>query len=284
MNTHILELQGIQAKFNQKGAELISLTKNNREFIWQADPKFWNKHSPILFPIVGTLKNDSYQFEDKEYHLPRHGFAREMDFEVLQKTENSITFSLQHSAETLKFYPFKFLLELTYTLTERGISFNYKVENKGEETMYFSLGGHPAFNLKENFKDYSLLFENAEVLNCSPLVNNLISDKIETINLNENTLHLNYDLFENDALILKKIECKSVTILENGKSMLKVNYDDFSDLGIWTKFNAPFICIEPWLGYADTVDSSGKLKDKEGIRNLAPKSTFNAGFSIEIIV
>jgi galactose mutarotase-like enzyme len=266
------------------GAELYSLKDNtNKEYIWEGNPDFWGKHSPILFPIVGTLKNNSYQHNNHEYHLSRHGFAREMNFELIDKQENSATFSLTSSDETLKKYPFDFELHLIYTLEDTSLKIDYKVINKGESKMPFSIGAHPAFDLPNNFENYSLEFENEEPLEFYLLEDGLISNTTDQIQLDKKQLYLNHKLFENDALVFKKLSSKSITLLENSKPILKVSYKDFPDLGIWTPPNAPFICIEPWFGYSDTVDTFGNLFEKEGIQVLDSNETFKSQFSIEIL-
>jgi galactose mutarotase-like enzyme len=266
------------------GAELCSLKDNlNKEYIWNGNPDFWGKHSPVLFPIVGTLKNNTYQHNDSEYHLSRHGFAREMEFKLIEKQENSAVFSLTASEETKEKYPFDFDLHLIYSLENKTLKIEYKVFNKGESKMPFSIGAHPAFDLPNNFENYSLAFETKDSLDYYLLEDGLISNATNELTLDKNQLHLNYKLFENDALVFKNIKSKSVTILENSKPLLKVNYTDFPDLGIWTPPNAPFICIEPWFGYSDTVDKSGLLLDKEGIQVLEANEAFHSVFSIEIL-
>ena len=274
----------LTAQIKHIGAELCSLKDNsNTEYIWNGNPEFWGKHSPILFPIVGTLKNNSYHYNDIEYHLSRHGFAREMNFELIDKQENSATFSLISSDETLKKYPFDFELHLIYTLENKSLKIEYKVINKGLSKMPFSIGAHPAFDLPNNFENYSLEFEKEEPLEFYLLEDGLISNSTAKIQLNKKQLHLNHKLFENDALVFKQIQSKSITILENSKPIIKVNYKDFPDLGIWTSTNAPFICIEPWFGYSDTVDLFGDLFEKEGIQVLDSNETFKSQFSIEIL-
>jgi galactose mutarotase-like enzyme len=206
-----------------------------------------------------------------------------MDFELIDKKENSATFALKSSSETLKKYPFDFELQLIYTLENKSLKIEYKVINNGKSKMPFSIGAHPAFALSGNFEDYSLSFEKEEPLHYYLLEEGLISNKTDTISLDKDKLNLNYKLFENDALVFKKITSKSITILENSKPFLKVNYSDFPDLGIWTPTNAPFICIEPWFGYSDTVKNFGNLFEKEGIQILEANAIFNSNFSIVIM-
>lgn len=274
----------LTAQIKHTGAELCSLKDSlNKEYIWNGNPVFWGKHSPVLFPIVGTLKNNSYQYNSIEYQMSRHGFAREMDFELIDKKENSATFSLKSTDETLQKYPFDFELHLIYTLENNSLKIEYKVFNTNDTKMPFSIGAHPAFDLPEDFENYSLLFEKEEPLQYYLLEDGLISNSTNELPLDKNELQLNYTLFENDALVFKKITSKSITILENSKPFLKVSYSDFPDLGIWTPPNAPFICIEPWFGYSDTVYQFGNLFEKESIQILEANSAFRSVFSIEII-
>lgn len=283
MNTTISN-STLTASIKHSGAELFSLKNNqNKEYIWEGNPDFWGKHSPILFPIVGTLKNNTYTINGKEYQLPRHGFARDMDFKLIDKTENSVTFSLESDAETLKKYPFKFELQLIYTLEETSLHIAYKVINKDESKIPFSIGAHPAIALPENFENYAFEFEKEEVLKYYLLENDLISNKTKVLETTNNKVPLTYKLFENDALIFKTLESKSLTILENSKPYIKVDFEDFPSLGLWTKDQAPFICIEPWLGYSDTAENSGDLFEKEGILVLDANQTFNSKFTIEIL-
>lgn len=274
----------LTATINSFGAELSSLENTaGIEYIWEGSPDFWGKHSPILFPIVGTLKNNSYQYNEKEYHLSRHGFARDMDFELVDQKENSVTFSLQSSEETLKAYPFIFELQISYALYNNSLSIEYKVINNGKSQMPFSIGAHPAFALTGNFEDYSIEFEKEESLEYYLLENDLISNQTKTLEVQKKLIPLNYQLFKNDALIFKTLESKSLTILKNNNQFLKVSFEDFPSLGIWTKMNAPFLCIEPWFGYSDTNENSGNLFEKEGIQVLEENKTFQAEFSIEIL-
>jgi galactose mutarotase-like enzyme len=282
--TTTISNSNLTAKIKHLGAELCSLKSNTSiEYIWEGNPEFWGKHSPVLFPIVGTLKNNSYQYNTTKYHLSRHGFARDTEFELIDKQENSATFSIQSNAETQKVYPFDFELQINYTLENNSLSIHYKVINTGNTAMPFSLGAHPALALPGDFDEYSIAFEKEEPLVYHLLEKDLISDITETLEVKNKQLHLNYQLFENDALIFKSLQSKALTINKKGNSLLKVSYEDFPHLGIWTKINAPFICIEPWFGYSDSVESTGDLFEKEGIQVLDSKATFNAKFSIEIL-
>ena len=274
----------LSAEINHLGAELFSLQNtSNKEFMWEGNPKFWGKHSPVLFPIVGTLKNNSYTYNGFEYHLPRHGFAREMQFNLVNKSENSATFSIGATNETKRVFPFDFELQIGYTLDENKLNINYSITNKNTFIMPFSIGAHPAFALDGTFENYSLEFECQETPNYFLLENGLISNSSNEISLNSCKLPINYPLFENDALVFKALKSKSISILHQNTPFLKVHFDDFPHLGIWTVQNAPFLCIEPWLGYSDTVNASGNIIEKEGIQLLEANTTKNYSLSIELI-
>ncbi|RED26738.1 galactose mutarotase-like enzyme [Flavobacterium cutihirudinis] len=273
----------LKASINHAGAELISLKDNQKEYIWEGNPEFWGKHSPVLFPIVGTLKNNTYKVHEKEYQLTRHGFARDMEFQLIEKTGNSAVFSLESNEETLKKYPFEFELQLVYTIENTSLNIEYIVINRSEKKMPFSIGAHPAIALPENFENYAFKFEKHESLKYNLLENDLISNKTETLKTVNNVIPLSYKLFENDALVFKTLESTSLTILENSKPYVQVDFEDFPSLGIWTKDQAPFVCIEPWFGYSDTAENSGDLFKKEGILILDIDQSFHSKFSIKIL-
>lgn len=270
---------------NSKGAELISIQNNQtkREYIWEGNPEYWGKHAPILFPIVGTLKNNAYQLNGQNYTLPRHGFARDCEFKIISQEAHKIIFSLEENNASLAIYPFAFELQVSYTLIENELVIGYLIRNNSQTTMPFSIGGHPAFALKNAFTDYSLRFEKEENLFRYPLENDLISDKTAIIQLQQNILPLNYSLFEKDALVFKSMASNQIQLLEKNVPILNFKYRDFPHFGLWTKVGAPFICLEPWLGYADTVTANGNLMEKEGITLLEANSKKEISFSIEII-
>lgn len=284
MNTTISNSE-LTATINHNGAELISLkNKNsNREYIWVGNPKYWGKHAPILFPIVGTLKNNSYTYKNKSYELFRHGFAREMNFDLIIHNENEVIFSLSSNEVTKELYPFEFELRIIYTLKNTELNIGYHVINKGSDMMPFSIGGHPAFALCKKFEDYSLQFESDENLISYLLENDLLSVKTKQIGVFNKKLPLTYSLFENDALIFKELKSKQIQILENDLPFLNFKFKDFPNFGIWTKMNAPFICLEPWVGYSDIENATGNILEKEAIQIIQSNSSKEFIFSIEIL-
>lgn len=282
--TTTISNSNLTAKIKHLGAELFSLKSDqNKEYIWEGNPAFWGKHSPILFPIVGTLKNNSYSINNEKYQLNRHGFAREMEFELLEKTDDSATFSLVSTINTKKVYPFDFELQISYSLEGNKLNIDYKVINKNDIIMPFAIGAHPAFALIGNFEEYSLEFQQDEVLKYHLLEEGLISNQTNELQLDKKQLGLNYKQFEKDALVFKTLKSKSITILNNTNPILKVNFNDFPNLGIWTVVNAPFLCIEPWFGYSDTTEEYDDFSKKEGIQLLKKRDTFESNYSIEIL-
>lgn len=273
----------ITAKINHNGAELYSLESNNKEYIWEGNPVFWGKHSPVLFPIVGTLKENTYTYNSISYQLSRHGFARDTTFKLIEKKDDLAVFSIESNEDTKKVYPFEFELQLIYSLENNHLNISYKVINKGMGPMPFSIGAHPAIALSGKFENYSIQFEKEEPLVYNLLENDLISNAVKTLPTLDNRVALDYSLFENDALIFKNLKSNYLTIFKNQIPMVRMHYKDFPHLGIWTKMNAPFLCIEPWFGYSDSNESIGTILEKEGIQILESKTTFNAQFSIEIL-
>ncbi len=274
----------LSATINPKGAEFTSLKDDiGKEYMWEGNPDFWGKHSPVLFPIVGTLKDNTYTYNGTNYTLSRHGFARDNVFKVKEQQEDSVVFSLTANDATKENYPFDFELQIKYTLSGKILHIEYSITNNGAEAMPFSIGAHPAFALSGNFEDYSLQFEKNEQLLSTQLQNDLLSDVEIPVTLDKGKLGLNYDLFENDALVFKKITSQYIDITKDDNPFLRVSFADFPHLGLWTKPGAPFLCIEPWQGYADSTTSNGNLFDKEGILVLEAGSEVTRGFSIEIL-
>ena len=289
---HTLQNDKLKISIKKTGAELCKITsiKNNTDFMWHADPDVWGSYAPNLFPIIGALKDDTYVFENEKYELPKHGFVRHNEDVILhEQTKNSLTFKLVSNDSLFKNYPFKFEFYMTYTLTDNNIAVTHTVKNTDNKTMYFSVGGHPAFKCpvfeNEAYDDYSLEFEHPENSR-THLINmesGLISSISKPVFNNSKTLPLKHDLFNEDALIFKDLKSKKVT-LKSSKSgaILSVNYQDFPYLGIWAKPNGNYVCIEPWLGIADSETSNQNLKEKEGIIALDANKTFKATYNIEI--
>lgn len=275
--------QILTATINTVGAELVSLEKNQVNYIWEVDKNYWNKTSPVLFPIVGRLKNDVYTINGKEYTLPRHGFARNYEFQYELKSEHQVIFELESNAETKYNFPFDFKLFLAYTLIDSELIIEYFVRNISNETMPFSIGAHPAFAIEGDLSDYSLQFNQPDVLITHHLENENFNFETSVIESHSGKLDLKYELFANDALVFKSLESDEVILLHLDVPILKVNFDFFPYLGVWTKPNAPFLCIEPWCGVADNLVHDSNLLEKEGINLLPSNEDFLRAIRIEIL-
>ncbi|MCJ0741436.1 aldose 1-epimerase family protein [Pedobacter montanisoli] len=277
----------LNAEFKLKGAELIRLKdiKNNRELLWNADSQYWGKHSPILFPIVGALKDDTYYYNDIVYKLPRHGFARDMNFTLLQQTETEVLLSLSATEETLEHYPFLFQLNVRYQLLEHTLICSYEIENPSQTPLLFSIGAHPAFAVPVNgqgtYEDYYLSFDEDKQLNCLNIKDNLITDELTIIALELGKLPLKHELFYNDALVLKDLKSKKIR-LNNTKNEhgLCFSFEGFPYFGIWSAHDANFVCLEPWCGIADGKQHNQQLTDKEGIISLDGGGKWKRSWSV----
>jgi len=272
----------ISATIHSVGAELFRLEKNNKNYIWTIDETFWNRTSPLLFPIVGRLKNDVFVFQNKTYSLARHGFARNFDFTIEHQTKNSVLFSLESNAKTLAQFPFEFELKIEYTLMENMLEIKYLVCNISEITMPFSIGAHPAFALDNSFEDYSLQFNEVEQLISHQLENEQFNGSVQEIEAKNGKINLEYALFEKDALVFKELKSTNITLQKNNEFVLKMSFEGFPYLGIWTKPNAPYLCIEPWCGLADNTNHNGNIEEKEGIILLKSKEVFERKITIEL--
>ncbi|MEO6316120.1 MAG: aldose 1-epimerase family protein [Chitinophagaceae bacterium] len=283
-NTHLRVI------VDTKGAELQQIYNKvlQMEYLWSGDPAFWGKKSPVLFPIVGTLKNDTYYFKDKTYQLGRHCFAREMEFSVTAQTASSVTCTLESNAATLARYPFVFRFDVQYELNENSVKTTYSISNKDKSAMYFSVGGHPAFKLPlsadSSYTDYYLEFNNPEHAGRWPISKDgLIENTTEEVFNQSNKLPLSKQLFQKDALVFKGLSSNSVTLKTDKHTHgLLFDFTGFPYLGIWAAKNADFVCIEPWCGIADSVQTDQQLVNKEGIHVLQPAKNFERTWSVTL--
>ena len=286
----IIENKLLRAVINPKGAELSGLfnKKEELEYLWNGDPAFWGKQSPVLFPIVGTLKGNSYLYKGGSYQLPRHGFARDRSFEVEKRAGDSKLFLLKSDMETQKVYPFDFEFRIHYSLEENKLIVSYEIKNSGEEDLYFSVGGHPAFKLplvdNTAYEDYYLEFEKKETAGRWPISGDGLIEKEPVPALNEtNILPINKLLFAKDALVFKNLNSSFVKLKsDKTRHGLTFHFPGFPFLGIWAAEGADFICIEPWCGIADTIDSDQQLVNKEGIISLKKGEEFKRVWSAEV--
>lgn len=287
-----LENDLLRIEVKQKGAELCSIrsVKNNTEFIWEANPEIWGSHAPNLFPIIGSMKEDSYIYDGQKYSMPKHGFVRHnKDFRMISHSNSEMTFQLKSNDQLKAIYPFEFEFLITYELKDNELLLHHTVKNKDNKTMYFSLGGHPAFACPlfegETYTDYFLEFESGETSKSHLLkmTTGLVTDKTKSVFNSPNTINVHGELFNEDALIFKDLKSRQVALKHQDKGeILKVNFEGFPFLGIWAKPNAPYVCIEPWIGIADSENTNQLLKDKEGIVALEANETFSATYSITV--
>lgn len=287
---YTLENSLVSIKIKQLGAELSSYfdKEANREIMWQADPKHWKRHAPILFPIVGKVENNTYRLNESEYQLSQHGFARDQEFRLIDKTEKEITLEINESPATLAVYPFQFKLQVIFSLKGKELKVSYKVENISNEEIYFCLGAHPGFNCpfdkNTTFDDYQLEFEKNESSDRLLLIPSGFRSGDRSPNwLNGNQIKLKEELFNEDALIFDDLKSSYLNIKSTkSNNKLKVGWINYPHIGIWKPLNnAPFICIEPWNGMADEAGLNNDFKEKFGVVKLNSNNSFECAYTVE---
>ena len=292
----ILENDDLIVKIKEEGAELTSVMdrKSDYEFIWQGDEKYWGRQAPVLFPIVGKLKDNQYEYQGKIYQMSQHGFARDKVFTLEEKNANSALFSLTYDQESLKQYPFEFKLFIRYLLHGNNLTIDYEVVNLSDlETMYYSIGGHPAFNVsqieREKKKDFDQVYFEIypnQAYKKIPISEEGYTQLHDVEQVESKRQQLKHDDFKEDALVYE-ISSQSEVILrdesENVEIRLKPNRMDY--FGIWSPYpkQAPFICLEPWTGYADNEKASGKFKEKNEISFLDVNEKMNHEYTISFL-
>ena len=272
------------------GAELTSIQCNGKEMLFQGKEilddtwnPYWKRQAPVLFPIVGQLKDSKTQIDGNLYEMTQHGFARDMEFEEVSKSENKHHYVLKYNEDTLKRYPYKFELHIIYEIVENTLIVKYEVKNIDDKTIYFGLGGHPAFNCDYSNEEYEIVFPQEENIEFLKLKNGLVdTEKAQNI-LVDKKIYLKEDTFDNDAVIMKNIKSNTI-ILQNkktNKKILEFDFTEFPYLALWSKRGAPFVCIEPWQNTADRIDSTQVYKDKENIIKLEKNNMFECKYSIK---
>jgi len=280
----------LKATINPKGAELTSLVhkEHSLEYMWSGDPAFWGKHSPVLFPIVGTLKANQYSYKGQSYSLSRHGFARDQQFAVESHTADAITFLIKSNEESLKVFPFAFEFRIGYTALEDSLAVTYEVTNPGKQELYFSVGGHPAFKVPladgTGYEDYYLSFDQEEDAPRWPISpDGLIEAAPIPLLENSNRLSLTKALFQKDALVLKGLKSSRISLKsDKAPHGLSMDFPGFPFFGIWAAKDADFVCLEPWCGIADGVGSDQQLTSKEGINKLPGKEVFTRTWTVRV--
>lgn len=274
-----------------KGAELISLKdETGKEYLWQGDEKYWGRQSPILFPFVGRLKNQEYTYEGKKYPMMQHGFARDMEFSVIEEKADEIWFEIKDDGETYKLYPFHFSLKIGYRLVENRIEVLWKVENIDTKTMYFNIGAHPGFfcpidgekdkvgyalefNSKGNPKYYGADYDTG-----------LRFSKLHELKLENGRSIITKEYFDETTYIFEDNQISEVSLVKpSGEKYVTVRFD-MPILAVWSKerADAPFVCLEPWCGRCDRMDFNGNLADREYNTVLEAGEVFNNVYSIGI--
>lgn len=274
------------------GAELTSIKYNGKEYLHQGDKVldkdgkiYWKRRAPILFPIVGSLKNNTTIIDGKKYNMSQHGFARDMKFDIVSISEREHTYVLKYNEETLKMYPYKFELYVTYLVDKNKLTVKYRIKNLDDKTMFFGLGGHPAFVIDLKNNKYRLEFEKVEEnIRFYQLDNGLISYKNNYINSNllsnNKYLDIKRDTFTHDAIIMSNLNSEKIRLIENENIRLELCFSSFKYLAIWAKKEAPFVCIEPWLTTADYVDSNQQFKEKKDNIKLDSLKEYECEYSV----
>lgn len=286
IENHILKLT-----VSSHGAEIQSIKGKHidNEYIWQADPNVWGRHAPVLFPFVGRLKNDQYTYKGKTYEMHQHGFARDMEFELEEQTDDRLTFLLKDTDETYKVYPFHFELRVSYELLNNMVKESFNVKNTGDGEMIFGIGGHPGFNLPTDGSDikktdFYLATTPAKPRVRVPLKGNYLDWNDRSLAATGSLITITDELFKNDAsvLIMRKPDNKFSIRTDTSNFHVNVYTGTAPYVGVWSQYpkTADFLCIEPWWGIADLTDADGDLEHKKGMNKLEAGEEFNAGFSM----
>lgn len=316
-NCHQLKMQAVDGKMNLKinskiiqqindmktisnkqltiqvsphGAELCSIVANGKEYLWQADPAFWKRHSPVLFPIVGSVWENEYRNEGIPYTLTQHGFARDMEFTLVSEKEDEVRYRLVSNEETLHKYPFPFCLEIGYRIQGKKIEVMWEVKNTGDKEMYFQIGAHPAFYWPEfdasNSERGFFRFDKENGLKYILISEKGCADPSTeySLELTDGLLPLDTHTFDKDALILENEQVRKVTLYNKEKLAYLSLHFNAPVVGLWSPpaKNAPFVCIEPWYGRCDRAHYTGEYKDKDWMQHLQPEEIFQGGYTIEI--
>lgn len=292
MSVYELKNSTISIAVNSHGAELKSLRKldTGTEYMWCGDARYWNRTSPILFPFVGSTRDKKFQTKGKTYSMTQHGFARDMEFELLSQSETELWFGLGSGEETLEKYPYEFFLKLGYRIEENKAFVLWQVENPGREILPFSIGGHPAFNcpIDESTarSSYFLDFGSVDqVVSTGISKNGLALDKKEVYRLESGRLALTDHLFDHDALVIEDNQTTTVSLCRPDKSSYVKVTMDAPLFGVWSPAGspvAPFVCIEPWYGRCDSEDFTGTLEERKWGNQIAPGQVWKASYTIEI--
>lgn len=273
----------IEVEASTHGAELLSIRKDGKEYVWQGDPRFWGRHAPVLFPIVGKVWNDEYRVDGKAFHLTQHGFARDMDFESIpQDQEGRMAFVLKADEHTRSLYPYDFQLNVEFELDANTVTKRDVVKNTGSTPMYYMIGNHPAFLYKDfdpadKIHGYACYYNGMQLLRdmmLSPLTEHgALKHGKALLNIPSGVQELKAETFDDDALVFENSQIDMVVLLDKEQNpYLAVNFPTAQTLGIWSAKgkNAPFVCIEPWNGLTDPEGFDGDITERTWIQRLEP--------------
>ncbi|MCH5354076.1 MAG: aldose 1-epimerase family protein [Acutalibacter sp.] len=283
----------LTAKVDTLGAQLVSLKgENGFEYLWTGDLAYWKGQAPVLFPMVGALREGKTKIDGEWYEMGQHGLARHREFTLAEQGESCISLRLNSDFETKKQYPFEFSLTVTYTLSDKGIETRFTVENIGDKVLPFAVGGHPGFNIPVNesaaFADYTICFPEPETQTCLAIVmgKGLIDPGKTAFELkNEREIPLRHELFYGDALIFEGLRSDTVQVVNKatGKG-IEMDFSQFPMLGIWSaKNDGPYVCLEPWTGCATRTDEGDEFEKKKGMTFLPAGGTAEFAFSVKIL-
>ena len=287
---YTLENEFLVCEVDSHGAELKSIKGKytGEEYLWNGDPEYWNRTSPVLFPFVGAVKDKEYRHDGKTYTIGQHGFARDMEFYVKSSSEKEIWMGLRESEETLEKYPFKFHLNIGYRLLNGSVTVMWRVKNTNDGEMFFAIGAHPGFAISK-LKDYSFMLYDIDHKPVSSIKNRVfgaggcVTDEFSVIETPEGKLPMDEHLFDGDALVLEGRQLGRVALVRNDddKPSLFVDFDS-PLVGLWSPphRNAPFVCIEPWYGRCDSENFDGELAEREYEQKLDAGAEFNASYRI----
>lgn len=278
-----LENEYLLAEIANTGAELTRIYDKTaeREVLWEGNPVYWKRHSPILFPNVGKTWNNTVKIQGKQYDTCQHGFARDMEFEAVTAETKEAVFVLRSNEETKKKYPYDFELYITYKLEGKTILVEWEVKNPSEETICFTIGGHPAFRFEEpksEKENYILRFPGKETLEyilVDPATGTGVPQETYALKLENETCPLNEEMFEKDALIFDGGQIEEVWLCRrDGSPYVGMHCEDFTSFGIWSVKGAPFVCLEPWAGRCDNVGFDQDISEKPGVNEVRAKENF----------
>lgn len=284
MDNKIISLSNGTLKINIStfGAEIQSVKgKNGTEFMWEGNPDVWSGKAPVLFPICGGLKEDTYTFEGKKYTLEKHGYARRIPYEIEEQTESKAVLLAKSNDETKKKYPFDYEFRVIFELTENKLKVTYNVKNTGCGSMYFSVGAHEAYACPEGIESYTVEFEKNEDFHCYKLDGNILLNSYNKILPDGKELPLKEDYFDVDALVFKTVKSRKVSLKKNGATKrIDVEFPNSNYFLLWNKYRAKYMCLEPWCGIQDIENTSYDITEKEGIIKLDKNSDFSASHTI----